>query len=94
MMRIELYWKNEGGGVCYNLCFPLARLATTTRNQPYSMKTILMMTKTRIMTMLEMTLKMAEIELMSAALGAAAVFTLYTILSLSNLAAGPLLPFH
>ena len=88
MMRIELYWKNEGGGVCYNLCFPLAQLATATRNQPYSMKTILMMTKTRIMTMPEMTLKMAEIELMSAALGAAAVFTLYTILSLSNLAAG------
>ena len=75
-------------GVCYNLCFPLAGLPTTTRNQPYSMKTLLMrMTKTKITTMPGMTLKMSEIELMSAALGAA-VFTLYTILSLSNLAAG------
>ena len=67
MMRIELYWKNEGGGVCYNLCFPLARLATTTRNQPYSMKTLMTMI---IMTMAGMTLKMAEIELMSGALEA------------------------
>ena len=42
MTRIQLYWKNEGWGVCYNLCFPLAQLATTTRNQPYSysMKTL------------------------------------------------------
>ena len=87
MTRIQLYWKNEGWGVCYNLCFPLAQLATTTRNQPYSMKTLMMkriMTKARILTMPGMTLKMAEIELMSAALEAA-VFTFYTIFSLSNL---------